>query len=312
MDDFEWLTKRIGYLLDNDSFDNINATGKKYIPTFRPGAWTILKELLLAYYAPNYLSIMRKKEWINELCYVDLFAGSGVLEIDGLKKYYLGSPLVILNSIKPRFDSYFFLEKDTAKLEQLKKLTGLPEESYIQGDCNESIDRILPRLSNRGSHSLIFIDPFSTEIGFNTIRNLGKIGCDMVLTFASEEIFRVVRQAIGNPSWEENALDRFFGDSIWREELKDAASDIEIFEYYKSKIVTEAYKKIPTSTLVQKTMGGHHYFILLTSTGGRGEVPGFFNIVKTFNKKIQSLDGERVLKFLKHYRDEESKGLGDF
>ena len=299
MDEYEWLKNKIKMItLNNDKYKKINS-GNYYKDTFKPGAWTMIKELLLAYYAPQYITILRKQEWINELCYVDLFAGSGVITLKKLGKNYLGSPLIVKYAIKKNFDKYYFFDNNESNINQLKGLIQAQDSSVFYGDSNIEIDKIRPELSKQGVHSLIFIDPFAMEIKFDTIRKLSNIGCDLIINVATEEIFRAVKQYYSK-NWNTNALDGFFGDDKWKTDLVNISSDTEIYDYYARKIVEEAGKKKPQSTAIYKTLNGHHYYILFTSTWGNGRRPKFFNIIDDFNKHMENLDGDGMMKFIEN------------
>ena len=317
MDNFEWLKKRLGYLTDNGVFEIINSLGTDPIPTFRPGAWTIIKEMLLAYYAPNYLRILRNQNWVRRLVYIDMFSGSGVVGIEGLKKYYLGSPLVITNCIgDQKFDDYYFMDSERAKLDQLKGvLSAAGKEDHVElylGDSNSTIGGMVDQLKEFGTHSLIFVDPFATEIRFDTIRMLGSFGCDLIVTVATEEIYRSVRQWVSNPDLNTGALDAFFGSSDWKHKLSSVTSDEEIFDYYSELIMSEAYKKRPVGTKIQKTLDGHHYFVLFTSTWGTGARPPFFNIIDEFSERIKNVSGEQILKYMRHYTEGGGADLSEY
>ena len=300
-DDFTWLSDRLNLLTKNDMFNSINSENINLISTFKVGAWTILKEMALAYYAPNYVRILRNQPHIRHLYYLDLFAGSGIVTLDGLSKHYPGSPLVVTKTIPQKFDRYYFIEKDVAKTAQLRKL--LAEEVCViqHGDCNELIGSILPQINIPGSHSLVFIDPFAMEIKFETIKKFATVGCDLIITVSTQEIFRAVRQWFENTSQNSQQVDSFFGDQEWRLSLSGIERDEDIFDYYADRIVKLAFKKRPASTKIEKQLGGQHYFILFTSTGGRGDRPKFFDIVDDFNKRIKNLSGTQITSYLQHY-----------
>ena len=299
MDEYEWLKRRVKLITtDNPIYKKINSKND-YISPFKPGAWTMLKELLLAYYAPNYIRIMRNQDWNKELCYVDLFSGSGIIKLKELHNNYLGSPLIVKYGIKRNFDRYYFFDQDYNNIEQLKNLVP-DEDSYVfVGDSNIEIGKILTEISKPRVHSLIFIDPYSTQIKFDTIRKLSNIGCDLIINVATEEIYRAVEQYFSQ-NGNTRALDGFFGDEKWKTDLVNIASDKEIYDYYAQKIVEEAGKKRPSSTTIYKTLNGHHYYILFTSTWGDGERPKFFNIIDDFNEHIENIDGDRMMKFIEN------------
>lgn len=311
-DDFTWLSERINYLTKNETFELINSGGKDYFPTFRVGAWTILKEMILAYYAPNYIRIIRNQPHIKKINYLDLFAGSGIVRLDELSKNYLGSPLVVTKAIPNTFDRYFFFEKDRAKTEQLEELLSAQNCFVHQGDCNELIDYILEQIKSPENHSLVFIDPFAMEIKFETINKFAQVGCDLMITVATQEIYRAMRKWFENPTENSQQLDSFFGDQDWRISLADIKSDEEIFSYYANRIVQFAFKKTPMSTKIEKQIGGQHYFVLFTSTGGQGVTPKWFKIIKSFNERIKNLSGEEITNYLKHYVEGNGASLSRF
>ena len=311
-DDFTWLSERLDYLTKNDTFKSINSGNGKYISTFRAGAWTILKEMMIAYYSPSYIQILKNQSHIDKVCYLDLFAGSGIVEIEGLSKYYLGSPLVVTKAIRNKFDEYFFFEKDEAKTKQLENLLANEPATIIKGDSNVSIDGILKSISSLRVHSLVFIDPFAMEIKFETIKKFAHVGCDFVITVATEEIFRAVKQWFGNPSWNSTQVNDFFGGEEWKSDLKNIHNDEEIFNYYSDRVVNYAFKKKPKKTKIEKAIGGHHYYVLFTSTGGKGEQPKFFDIIDDFNRRIKNLSGDEILNYLSHYVEGGGSSLRDF
>ena len=93
------------------------------------------------------------------------------------------------------------------------------------------------------------------------------------------------------------------------EGIKD---DGKIFEYYSNLIQEYASKKKPHTTIVQKNIDGHHYYILFTSTGGTGDPPKFFRIVEDFNKRIKNLSGSQIMSYLRHYVENSGVSLLDY
>ncbi len=81
------------------------------------------------------------------------------------------------------------------------------------------------------------------EIEFITIKKLAKVNCDLMITVATEEILRSIKQWFSNQSIRSETLNKFFGDENWKQELSNVDTDREIFDYYSNKIVKEAFKK---------------------------------------------------------------------
>ena len=211
----------------------------------------------------------------------------------------MGSPLIVKYGIPENFNRYYFFDNNNDNITQLKTLVPDGDSHFFTGDSNVEIDKILPEISKSGTHSLIFIDPYATEIKFDTIRKLSNIGCDLMINVATEEIYRAVKQYYSQDG-DAKTLNGFFGDDKWKTDLANISSDTEIYDYYARKIVEETGKKRPKSTVIYKTLNGHHYYILFTSTWGNGPTPKFFDIIGDFNKHIEKLDGDKMMKFIEN------------
>ena len=94
--------------------------------------------------------------------------------------------------------------------------------------------------------------------------------------------------------------------------MKFVIIDEEIFDYYSELIMSEAYKKRPVGTKIQKTLDGHHYFVLFTSTWGTGARPKFFNIIDEFSERIKNVSGEQILNYLRHYTEGGGTDLSEY
>lgn len=116
------------------------------LPIRPSGPWIDRKH----FYLKRYMDILTKgmsKKW--DMTYIDLFAGPGRCLIESKNEEKDGSPLIALNY---GFSKYIFVEKNTDDLDALKaRCRNSPKHSrieFIQGDCNEVVDKIHPtRLS---------------------------------------------------------------------------------------------------------------------------------------------------------------------
>lgn len=299
MSDFDWFRKRLSLITESEIFRSIN-DGSFYEMTFRIGEWTVIKELFLAYYAPQYVKILKDRR--STLNYVDFFSGSGVVGLKGTKVNFPGSPLIVAGPlIKEKFTNYYFVDNDSKKIEQLKRFLSGDNYKFYNSDANEVVNSLAIELGQNDAHSLIFIDPFAMEFKFNSILALKNVDCDLIITFSAEEISRAINQWIQNQDWKTEKLDDFFGDSEWKKDIDKKNVEHSSIEAYLDRILNKAMKRKATAFPIKKTIGGHYYLIVLVSTGGSREGPTFHRIATYFNKRINSIDGEYVRKILDTY-----------
>jgi three-Cys-motif partner protein len=141
------------------------------------GSWAETKYKLVYLYNDVFLTSMTA-HW-DQLVYVDLFSGSGKAKVRNTDKILMGSPLLALNHSK-KFSRYIFCEEDEALLHSLKSRVENEypniDAHYIQGDCNAHIHDILKLIpapsQNNKVLTFCFVDPFSLNIEFNTIKSL--------------------------------------------------------------------------------------------------------------------------------------------
>ncbi len=308
---FEWLLNRLRLITDSEIYKKIN-DGSSYVTTFTTGEWTIIKELFLAYYAPTYIRILKNRKKV--LNYVDLFAGSGVIRLKEVDLNFPGSPLIIKFLIKESFTNYFFVDNDSNKLLQLQELLKDTNQNckFIENDANLAITDLINEIGNNDMHSLVFIDPFAMEINFDTIRALSNVNCDIIITFASEQISRAIHQWLKNPQWNTNKLDIFYGDKDWKGDIDKNNVEVSAIKAYMNRLINVAKKRNPYTFKIEKTLDGHHYYILFVSTGGSNDSKSFLNIVKDFNNRIKNLSGAEIKKVMTYYIKSGGKPLDIF
>lgn len=189
------------------------------LPSERAGPWAFLKLAFLwnyAYY--TYTPIIGKR--YKNMCYVDLFAGCGMdyfYDSSRNRQFMLGSPLLMatLRSGRPFETCYFFecqpefakvLEQRLNILASAGKLTCRNYKLYA--DCNIDIRHLIDELKRIDNcHFLLFVDPYSTEINWETLEKLLKLkypSFDMIFNF---QPFGVNRK-----SYNPKTILQYFGD----------------------------------------------------------------------------------------------------
>jgi three-Cys-motif partner protein len=160
-----------------------------------------------------------KNQW-QEMVYLDLFSGSGYSQIRGTSDILQASPLLALQ-IPDRFSRYIYCDRDAENLEALRRRVERhapgTSAAYVPGDIDETISQVLeliPRgTSNHRVLSFCFVDPFSVDLRFSTIRRLSERYIDFLILLALgmdanlnlpvyiEEHHTRIEQFLDNPNW---------------------------------------------------------------------------------------------------------------
>lgn len=133
----------------------------------------LLKDYLAAYLqATN-----RIRQRGDDITYVDLFAGPGLVQNRETGEISDGSPLTAIK-LDPGFTRFFFVDTDREDVGALQSWTGRlglgDEAEVIRGDCNDVITEIVQKISRRGS-AFVFLDPPSPILKWNTVVQLSKM-----------------------------------------------------------------------------------------------------------------------------------------
>ncbi|MGC9314597.1 MAG: three-Cys-motif partner protein TcmP [bacterium] len=190
------------------------------------GVWAIEKYKILYCFA-NILATGMKKV-MNKRVYIDLFAGAGRAKIRESGQI-VGTSAIIALSMKDPFDKYIFCEKDKANLMALKERVqrefGDREVVYLHGDSNilvESIENEIPQTNM--TLNFCFVDPFASNIEFDTIRKLGRDRkMDFLILLAIGMDLHRNKKLYSEIS--HDRIDKFLGDDSWRGELTDALKE---------------------------------------------------------------------------------------
>lgn len=197
--------------------------------------WSLLKLIFLNYSSSIYTNIINRY-YPERYYYIDLFAGSGVGKVTdtGRNELTLGSSLLMATMHK--FPKMFFCEKNSKSRIALKnRLNALDvkKDSYeIYSDCNDSIDEIIDKV--KGGHSLIFIDPYYTEINWKTMEKVLTLKADIIFNLQSAEIARGFMQQ-GKIT---DSAKAFFKDTRF---LAQMFQDKTVFDMRKSDMILREY-----------------------------------------------------------------------
>lgn len=189
-----------------------------FTPTVRE--WSLEKYKLVGSYCDIFTNGMKFK-W-HQLVYVDLFAGAGYAKIKENGKTYLNSALLAM-SIPSPFSKYILCEQDEERFEALsarvKRDFSHLNCELIKGDSNKNVEKVIKALPPFGKGNtrlpFCFVDPYSLNLNFETIKALGKTLMDFLIlqalhmdanrnfeTYLNEQN-TTISEYLGIPNWRE-------------------------------------------------------------------------------------------------------------
>jgi len=212
------------------------------------GSWTEKKLKILKKYLDAYNKALKNQPF--ERVYIDAFAGTGYrqkrknqyniqslfeeLEQDKSKQFLKGSAKLALEA-SPSFHRHIFIESDKNKINELEKLQKEhPEKAeqieIIQSDANEFIQNYCNEEDWLNTRAVLFLDPFATEVEWETIEAIAKTQCiDVWILFPVMAVNRLLATDPQKISYDR--LNRIFGTRDW-------------FEYfYKTKTLDDIFGK---------------------------------------------------------------------
>jgi three-Cys-motif partner protein len=195
------------------------------------GSHTELKLKAITAYLESYLAVLSKQDL--QTFYIDAFAGSGNLPVEhgghllaGIEdavEIFEGSA-VRAAQLHRKFDHYVFIEKSRAKLDELKLNLGVSELpadvfSFVQGDADVELRKLCPKLQQRKSRSVVFLDPFGGQVSWDTLCALAETRhVDLWYLFPAGLCVNRQISSGGTVTLEqERQLDRILGTSGWRQ-----------------------------------------------------------------------------------------------
>lgn len=182
------------------------------------GIWTVIKLKVLSDYLNAYVKVFKNQDYYH-LIYLDAFAGTGECDtriglIDGSAKRALKVP---------RFDEYVFIELDSNNIPYLNSLKDEYSDKNIKiinGDCNNEIKKIIKKYNWNNTRALAFLDPYSMELSFDTLRALAATKAfDIWYLFPLGQATRSLRRDGLITEYNESRLNVVFGDSDWKNKL---------------------------------------------------------------------------------------------
>ena len=187
------------------------------------GAWTEIKLEIIQKYASAYSRIMasRRNPELYHI-YIDAFAGAGKHISKRTRDIVKGSPQIALD-INPPFKEYHFIDIESAKIVELRKLVAQRAGTYIyEGDYNPILlNKVFPRAKyEEYRRALCLLDPYGLHLNWEVIQTAGqRKSIDIFLNFPVADMNRNVLWR--NPENVDPAdierMNAYWGDESWRQ-----------------------------------------------------------------------------------------------
>lgn len=268
-----------------------------YTPEVRQ--WALKKYKLVGSYCDIFTAGMKNK-W-NQLIYIDLFAGAGYAQIEETKKTYKNSALIAMSVPNP-FTKYILCERDDARFKALesrvKREFNHLNYSVLNIDSNTEVDKILKEIPKYGRGntqlSFCFVDPFSLNLKFTTVRTLGKGAIDFLILQA---LYMDANRNLESYLEEENKrIADYLGIDNWRKEYERNKTENNknivkfLADEYQNQMITLGYKDKPKMHLIESNIKRLPlYYLAFYSKHSRG--------IDFFNKVEKRIDGQTKLEF---------------
>ena len=217
---------------------------------------TLGKHLVLRYYMDAWLPIMRMSN--GRVLFIDAFAGPGEYS-----KGEEGSPVIAFRSLIDHSAknfmtgeiSYFFIEKESARYEYLKKVLNdlepeLPENCnyrVFNSTFDETLTRVLDSIDEQKrklAPSFVMIDPFG--VSGTPMRIIGRILSNPKSEVYVSFMYREINRFSDHPNFEPH-LDELFGCPDWRRGVEIADTEERkrfFYDLYRSQLKAAGAKYV--------------------------------------------------------------------
>lgn len=247
------------------------------LPVMEVGNWAQKKYKLVGKYCDIFTSGMKYK-W--NLIYIDLFSGPGFVKIKQTKNLIKNSALLAMN-VPNQFDHYILNDysKENADAIEIRAKRLHPDISLrvYNKDANNCIKQILnerPVFTNgKPTLTFCFLDPFSLNLNFNTIKELANEQVDILVLHALQMDGR--RNLKYYLEENHNRISLFTGNPNWRIELQQ--NDIGknglvkfLSDNFDGSIKSLGYLSSDRKELIQNTSGAGIYYLAFYSKHERG------------------------------------------
>lgn len=258
------------------SFNPIQYVEDDGLPVMEVGNWAQKKYKLVGKYCDIFSSGMRNK-W--NIIYMDLFSGPGFVRNRDSGQLMKNSSLIAM-SVPHKFDHYILNDYEpkyvSALEERINRINPGTSFKIYDKDANSCIDLMLqerPTFNNdKGNLTFCFLDPFSVNLDFQTIRTLSNESVDILMLHALQMDAR--RNLVYYIEDKNNRIESFTGDGNWRAEFTEKGyAKTEFIKFVSDKFDSSISKlgyNVTDKELIENDTGAGIYYLSFYSKHERG------------------------------------------
>lgn len=193
------------------------------------GPWTLIKLEVLEKYLNFYTNALKKQRF--KLCYIDAFAGSGIVDVKGMGATS-GSAL---RAVDYPFDRYIFIEREEDRIKKLKEnIAQKNADKNVEirlGDCNELLETIDSfTWYKKYWRGVIFLDPFAMNLKWASLISIAKTQAfDIWYLFPLSALNRVLAKDGIIPQSTKSIITDLLGTDEWEKEIYYESPQLSLF-----------------------------------------------------------------------------------
>lgn len=306
--DFEWLSDRIKYLEPEEDIISCDKT------CYHVGMWSPLKTVLLSYYYAIFTDIASKHT--DNMIYIDLLAGSGIVNINGTDSKIIGSPLVAVYFARHPFSKMFLAESNESSREALEKRLQIVMQKQDL-DYQNIVGKIYPNAftatqaaikymndkvrNHNGVLNLCLVDYEGfNEVPFDLIKKISKFHGDTIINFQTHQIARILTNK------NSDLLTSFLGTDEWKHISSDNYRDT--LQLYQNQLKKEDRPIFEAVEINSETAYYYHLIFACRSTAKGSQ---WMKAIRRIKPKIESSNARTVKEIYNIIKGNQSQ-LTDF
>jgi three-Cys-motif partner protein len=210
------------------------------------------------------------------------FAGAGHHVAKGSDRIIEGSPMRALG-VEPRFEVFHFIDLDSERVAQLKKLSADHTNVLVyQGDCNKILtEKVFPKISYVSRQRALYIlDPYGLHLDWQTIELAAKSKTiEIFLNFPVMDMNRNVfwRDHERVLPSHQDRMTKFWGDESWKsaaykttqglfEEMQERTCNDDVAEAFRVRLQQVAgFQFVPKPMPMRNSKGAIVYYLFFAA-----------------------------------------------
>lgn len=211
--------------------------------------WTEEKLEKVRKYLSAYTTIMSKQPF--HFAYIDAFAGTGYRTLkkqddqgelmfpefaEQESQQFLDGSARIALQIRPKFNKYFFIEKNESRFAELRKLKDeFPATKddivLVNADSNTYIQDLCQNYTWKNHRAVLFLDPFGMQVQWQTIKAIAETqAIDLWILFPLGVAVNRLLKKDGqiDQAWR-HRLNEIFGTEDWYDAFYEESTTTDLF-----------------------------------------------------------------------------------